>query len=148
MSLVLSQKERCGAWAMARIPAAALVGSWGDFEAIGWEKNGELQAVAIFNNFTGCDISMHIAAVPGKAWLRKAFLYAVFAYPFVQLKCRRISGYVPAKSVDVIAFDEHVGFKHEGRLRHALPDDDIVLLGLLAEDCRFIHRSIAYRKAA
>ena len=136
--MVFNQNERCGAWAMERIPAVRHFGGWGEFQAFGWEKNGELQAVVVFNYYSGADICMHVAAVPGKRWMTREFLRTVFAYPFLQLNCRRISGYIPAKAKDVIAFDSHIGFVFEGRKRAALPDDDLVVMGMLREECRFL----------
>jgi RimJ/RimL family protein N-acetyltransferase len=145
--IIFNQKERCAAWAFDRIPAMRHVGIWKDFEALGWEKRGELQAAVIFNLYSGADIAMHVAAIPGGRWLTKEFLFAAFAYPFLQLGCRRVSGYVPSKCRDVIAFDEHLGFTYEGTMRDALPDDDIVCLGMLRADCRFI-RKVELQKAA
>lgn len=145
--MIVYDKKRCGEFAYERIASMRHTGFWNDYEAFGWEQNGELQAAVIFNLYSGADIAMHIAAVPGRTWLRREFLYAAFAYPFVQLNVRRISGYVPAKSVDVIEFDEHLGFKREGLMREALPDDDIVCLGMLRKECRFI-RPQQLRKAA
>lgn len=142
--MIVYDKERLGDWAIERIDAMKHVKSWGDFEAVGWEKNGELQAVVVFNYFSGCDIAMHIAAVPGKRWMTREFLSACFRYPFIQLGCRRVSGYVPSKLTHVIEFDKHLGFEYEGTLRHALPDDDLILLGMLRENCRYVE----LRKAA
>ena len=51
---------------------------------------------------------------------------------------RRVTALVPAKNTAALRFDLHLGFKQEGVVRHALPDDDIIILGLLREDCRFI----------
>ena len=61
-----------------------------------------------------------------------------FMHPFAQWGLRRVTGLVPAKNTDALRFDLHLGFKQEGYLRHALPDDDLVLLGMLRENCRFI----------
>lgn len=145
--MIVFDKHQCGQFAHDRIPTMRHIGPWNDYEAFGWEHKGELVAAVVFNLYSGADIAMHVAAIPGRQWLRREFLYAAFAYPFIQLNCRRISGYVPAKSVDVIAFDEHLGFEREGYMRHALPDDDVVCLGMLRENCRWL-RPQTLRKAA
>ncbi len=133
--LVLDDKARCGAWALERI---AHVPSWGEwFEAIGLERDGDLLAVVVYNLWSGADIAMHVAAMPGRRWMTRGFLRAVFRYPFVQLGCRRVTGYVPASNLDAQRFDEHLGFVREGVMREALDNgEDVILYGLLREDAR------------
>lgn len=132
--VILNERDRCAEWARQRIPH---VPSWGEWcEAIGLEDDGELLAVVVFNLYSGADIAMHIAAVPGRRWMTREFLRVAFRYPFVQLGCRRVSGYVPASNADAQRFDEHLGFRREGLMRHALPDDDIIVYGMLREEAR------------
>ena len=132
--VILNERDRCAEWARQRIPH---VPSWGEWcEAIGLEEDGELLAVVVFNLYSGADIAMHIAAVPGRRWMTREFLRVAFRYPFVQLGCRRVSGYVPASNADAQRFDEHLGFRREGLMRHALPDDDIIVYGMLREEAR------------
>jgi RimJ/RimL family protein N-acetyltransferase len=132
--VILDQRDRCAEWARQRIPH---VPSWGEWcEAIGLEEDGELLAVVVYNLYSSADIAMHIAAVPGRRWMTREFLRVAFRYPFVQLGCRRVSGYVPASNADAQRFDEHLGFRREGLMRHALPDDDIIVYGMLREEAR------------
>ena len=132
--VILNERDRCAEWARQRIPH---VPSWGEWcEAIGLEENGELLAVVVYNLYSSADIAMHIAAVPGRRWMTREFLRVAFRYPFVQLGCRRVSGYVPASNFDAQRFDEHLGFQREGLMRHALPDDDIIVYGMLREEAR------------
>ena len=109
-----------------------------DAVAVGWREHGELRAVVLYDNFSACDCNMHIASDGTGNWLRRAFLVTCFMHPFAQWGLRRVTGLVPAKNTDALRFDLHLGFKQEGYLRHALPDDDLVLLGMLRENCRFI----------
>jgi RimJ/RimL family protein N-acetyltransferase len=133
--LVLDQKVRCGDWAKERVG----VSSWGDwYESIGWEQDGELIAVCVFTNWNGPDICMHIAAIPGRRWLRRQALQAVFRYAFVQLGVRRITGHVPAKNADAVRFDLNIGFRLEGVKRDGWWDDDMLVLGMLKSECRFL----------
>jgi RimJ/RimL family protein N-acetyltransferase len=136
--LVLDQRERCGEWARARIP---YVPSWGDwYQAIGLERDGELVAVVVFNLYSGADVAMHIAAVPGRRWMTRQFLRAAFRYPFIQLGCRRVSGFVPVTNLDAQRFDEHLGFRREGLMREALPNgEDVIVYGMLERESRW-HR--------
>lgn len=135
--IILNERDRLAAWAQSRIP---FVDSWGEWcEAIGLEKDGELLAVVVYNLFSGADIAMHIAAVPGRRWMTRDFLRVAFRYPFVQLKCRRVTGYVPASNADALRFDLHLGFVQEGRMREALPNgEDVLVLGMLKRECRWL----------
>ena len=138
--IILNERDRCAEWARQRIPH---VPSWGEWcEAIGLERDGELLAVVVYNYFSGegADIAMHIAAVPGRRWMTRQFLRVAFRYPFVQLKCRRVTGYVPASNADALKFDLHLGFQQEGRMREALKNgEDVIVLGMLERECRW-HR--------
>lgn len=134
--IILDERDRLAAWAQARI---AHVPSWGEWcEAIGLERDGELAAVVVYNLYSDCDIAMHVAAVPGRRWMTREFLRVVFRYPFRQLGVRRVTGYVPEKNTDALRFDLHLGFVREGLMRNALPDDNIIILGMLRDECRFL----------
>lgn len=134
--IVLDERERFAEFAKTRIPH---IDSWGEwYQAIGLERDGEPIAAVVYNYYSRCDIAMHVAAVPGRRWMTRAYLQAVFQYPFLQLKVNRVSGYVPAKNWDVQRFDEHLGFIREGVMRKALEDDDVIVYGMLKEECRFL----------
>lgn len=109
-----------------------------DAKAIGWLENGELRAVVVWDGFSKCDCNIHIASDGKPYWLSRGFLMAAFMHPFVQWNMRRVTGLVPAKNKEALRFDLHLGFVQEGYLRHALPDDDLIILGMLRESCRFI----------
>lgn len=134
--VILDQRDRCAEWARQRI---AHVPSWGEWcEAIGLEDDGELLAVVVYNLYSGADIAMHIAAVPGRRWMTREFLRVAFRYPFVQLGCRRVSGYVPASNADALRFDLHLGFVREGVMREALENgEDVIVLGMLEREGRW-----------
>lgn len=134
--VVLDERERFGDFAKERIGHVTNWGEW--YQAIGLERDGEAIAACIFNCYSGADIAMHIAAIPGRRWMVREFLRACFTYPFAQLGVRRVSGFVPAKNLDAQRFDEHLGFVREGLMRHALHDDDVIVYGMIKEDCRWV----------
>lgn len=109
-----------------------------DVAAIGWQSDGQLRAVTLWDGFSACDCNIHIASDGKGNWLSRSFLRASFLHPFVQWDLRRVTGLVPARNEAALRFDLHLGFVREGVVRHALPDDDIILLGMLREDCRWI----------
>lgn len=110
-----------------------------DFSALGLARDDELISGIIYNGFSWPDILMHIGSVPGRKWLNREFLYSMFAYPFVQLRCQRVTGLIPRKNKDCRRFAEHLGFEFEGKMRRALVDDDLMVYGLLEEKCKW-HR--------
>lgn len=134
-TLIYGQEERLLPWAQERIGIGPFRR---DAYTMGLEKDGELVMVVVFDNFSAVDCNVHLCSDGSRRWMNKDILLAAMAYVFVQLKLNRITGLVPAKKTDVIAFDEHFGFEREGYCRKALPDDDLVILGLLRENCRFI----------
>lgn len=102
---------------------------------------GQLVAGVVYDNFRGHDLHMHIAAVEGRRWLRREFLYEGFRYPFEQLGCERLTGLVASRNIEAQRFDEKLGFVLEGRLRQWLPDgDDLLVYGMLKSECRFLKR--------
>lgn len=110
-----------------------------DAKTIGLERDGEIRAAVIFDNFSETDLCMHIASDGTRAWMSKGLLLAAFAYPFVQLGKLRVTGLVPAHNADALAFDENLGFVREGYHPLAGPGgSDLISLGLLRSACRFI----------
>jgi len=116
-----------------------------DAVGIALEKAGRLAAVVVYDGFSACDCNMHIASDGSRRWMTRELLVAAFRYPFVTAGLNRVTGLVPAKNVEALAFDQKLGFRLEGVCREALPDDDVVILGLLKRDCPFIPKE--YRDA-
>lgn len=131
---IYDDQERLISWASEVIGFAPRP----DVQHMGWQENGVLRAVVLWDGFSECDCNIHIASDGTGRWLRRAFLRAAFMHPFAQWNLRRVTALVPSKNTAALRFDLHLGFKQEGVIRHALPDDDITILGLLREDCRFI----------
>ena len=109
-----------------------------EYSALGLMEDGVLIAGVIYNHYNKPNIMAHIADIPGKKWLTRDFLFAMFDYPFNQLECNRITGLVPKKNKEARRFDTHLGFEYEGNMRHALPDDDMLIYGMLKEKCKWL----------
>lgn len=109
-----------------------------DARAIGYEDASGIRAVAVYDTFSLCDCFMHIASDRSGLWLNRRSLVAAFAYPFIQLDLRRVTGFIAASNVPSLRFAMHLGFEVEGHRRNALPGDDVVMLGMLRSQCRFI----------
>lgn len=136
-NLIYGQEDRLLPWAQDRVSVAFRR----DAYTLGLEKNGELVAVVVYDSFGETDCAMHIASDGTKAWMNKALLLSAFAYPFKQLGLLRVTGLVPADNNAALEFDKNLGFKEEGYHPKAGPGGkDLVSLGLLKENCRFVGR--------
>jgi RimJ/RimL family protein N-acetyltransferase len=134
--LILDQRVRCGDWAKERIEG---VQSWGTlYEAIGWEQDGQLTAVVVYDHWSGPDVNMHIAALPGCRWMRRLYLRTVFQYPFLKLGTRRVTANVASLNNPCVRFCLHIGFKLEGIKRDGWHGDDMLVLGMTRAECRYL----------
>lgn len=112
-----------------------------DAHTIGLEKDDEIVAVVVFDTFSESDCNIHIATDGTRKWMNKELLLSTFAYPFTQLGFRRITGLVTADNEEALRFDEHLGFVREGyHPKAGIGGKDLISLGMLREDCRFIDR--------
>lgn len=120
---------------LERIP---YVEEWGPHEAIGLERNGQLIAGTVYDHYTISNVNMSFAAMPGRQWLTRTYLQAMFRYPFVQLGVRRVTGLIASKNVDSLRFAAHLGATVDGVMKDALPDDDLVIMGILRARCKYV----------
>ena len=133
MSLVVNSHE-VGKWICERLGGLySPIGS----SSIGLERNGELVAGVLYDNFVGRCISMHVAA-KGKNWLNKAFIFTCFDYPFNQLKCAKVLGLVPASNAVARRFDEHLGFSLEHVITDGAKDGDLCIYSMTRDACRYL----------
>lgn len=125
--------ERIGPWVCARAG-----GTWtpGRGTAIGRERNGQLIAGVLYEDFNHANIICHIAGVGN--WLNREFLWTIFDYPFRQLKVKRITTPVAQSNIKSQRFTEHLGFELEARLQDAHPSGDLFIYRMMAADCRWL----------
>jgi RimJ/RimL family protein N-acetyltransferase len=132
--VIYDEKERVGDFVSSMVGGA----NWGAHTAIGLERDGELIAGVVYDTYTGPSIAMHVAAIPGRRWMVREFLCAVFRYPFLQLGCDRITGPVASFNADALKFDLHLGFEYEATLAKAVPGGDLILLVMWRDKCRWL----------
>jgi RimJ/RimL family protein N-acetyltransferase len=101
-------------------------------------NQGELIAGVWYEWFNGANMNMHVAAVPGRRWMTREFLFAAFAYPFNDAGVRRVTGIVAESNHDARRFDEHLGFSLEARLKDAAPDGDLLVYRMFKDECRWL----------
>lgn len=97
-----------------------------------------LVAGVLYEDWNGANVCMHVAAIPGRYWLNREFLWYAFFYPFVQLKVKRITGIVPSCNLDARKFDEKLGFELEAILSDAHPQGDLMVYRMTADKCRWL----------
>ena len=100
------------------------------------KEDGSIWGVTAFDHFSEYDCEIFMCGEPGFG--SRPLLKATFAYPFKQLGKKRVTARVDANDEHTLSIDRRIGFKEEGRLRDALGDRDIVVLGMLKDECRWI----------
>lgn len=114
----------------------SLVGPY-PFEALGAVRDGWLIGGVLYNNWRGASIETHWAGEPG--WMTRAHLRCLFAYPFLQLKCRRVTGIIRRRNKTARKIAEKLGFRLEGVARQGYEDgEDAMIYGMLKTDCRWL----------
>ncbi|HEY1430760.1 MAG TPA: GNAT family protein [Stellaceae bacterium] len=130
----LDDPERVAEWVRQRVPH---VPDWGPCAVIGVMRGEELLAGVVYNNYRWPSIEASIASASPE-WCSRRNLAAIFAYPFITLKCRRLGAMTEDASLGVIAFLRRLGFREEGVLRDALPSGSARLFGMTPGECRWL----------
>lgn len=101
-------------------------------------RDDETIAAVIFDDFNGYNVFMHCAAIPGKKWLNRHFLYEAFKHPFVTLGAGRITLWIERTNTASCSFARNLGFRHETTLERAAQDGgDVVIYKMFREECRY-----------
>lgn len=133
MRLVLGQDQAVAAWTKARIGHC---NDWGPYAAIGVADSGEnLIAGVVYNNWHPHYKSIEIStASDSRRWLTKSLITGIFAYPFMQLGCQRVTAATPRNAHTARQFLETFGFQPEGIVRLGFGTQDAFIWGLLASE--------------
>jgi len=132
--VICDDPERIGKWVSKRTGTKW----WCQHAAIGFEKDGALVAGIVYDNFNGKNIFAHIAAVPNKRWLTKAFLRYMCHYPFNELKVNRVTGMIPSTNKASIRFVEKLGAELETTLKDAHPKGDLLVYRMIKKNCKYL----------
>jgi RimJ/RimL family protein N-acetyltransferase len=108
----------------------------GPHHSFAFFRDGELAGACVFDAFTDHECCIHLAihSTPVPIWAIRSAL----AYPFQQLKLKRITAAIRADNEPALAIAKRNGFVEEGRKRKAAGDCDEVIMGLLAEECAHV----------
>jgi len=100
---------------------------------------GKLLGRVIYSDYTGPggSIQIHVTAWE-KRWISRALLFMVFDYPFNQLGVKKIFGHIKRSDEETLRFAFNAGFKAEAGLDGVYPGDDLIIVALYREGCRFL----------
>jgi RimJ/RimL family protein N-acetyltransferase len=136
-SIITNNPDFVGEFVMSRQPhpAAYVPGSC---QALGWAHGNHLIAGVLYYQYSSVNIWAAVAAEPGHNWLNRAGLWAIFDYPFRQLKVRRMTIAIDEGNAQSIRFCERLGFQPETRLAAASPSGDLLIYRMFEEDCLWL----------
>lgn len=141
-TIICDQPARVGDWVCARVGGKFnLSDSW----AIGLEKGGQLIAGVVFDTWLGNSIAMHVAGEGGH-WMTREFAKVCFTYAFIQLKVKKVLGFVDSTNTKARRYDEHLGFQLEHVIKDAGKFGDICIYSMTADQCRFIKEDYGLKK--
>jgi hypothetical protein len=132
--LILDNKYRVGLWVAQEVGQTA---DWGNFQAFGIERDGEIVAGIVMHMFNGANAVCHVAIKRPSKMLKK-LLRVTADYLFNQCKLKRITGMVPTNEPRTIAFDKHIGWEEEFVMKDAAPGADMQVLVMWADKCPWL----------
>lgn len=102
------------------------------YTAMGIEREGQVVAGAVFNNYTRFDVEVTVAGGP----FSRGFISAVGDYVFEQIGCLRMS--ITTEQEEVIEIAKRLGAQTEGLKRNRFGKGrDATILGILREDWNY-----------
>jgi RimJ/RimL family protein N-acetyltransferase len=111
---------------------------------IGFKKNGYYICVVVYNNFRASpddvpiSIEISIASID-RSWCTRHNLHVIAAYPFIQLKVKRVQATVAKRNKHTRKFLVSSGFKYEGLQRQGwVFGGDATVYSLLNTECRWL----------
>jgi RimJ/RimL family protein N-acetyltransferase len=128
--------DMVAAFVKARIPHMQN-SDFGQFTALGVVRDGTLLGGVVYNNYNHHDIHASYAFDSPK-WCTRSVLRTLFAYPFKQLGCVRMTAIIGRKNKHARKMIDRLGFKLEGTCRKAADGHtDAMIYGLLARECKW-----------
>lgn len=132
--MIVFDKDRIGPWVCERTGGLYEAST---SQAIGLEKDGQLIAGVLYDNFNGRSCCIHVAA-EGKRWMTREYLKVCFDYPFNQLKVNQLIGLVDSENEQARRFDEHLGFRVSAVIPDAGKTGDLMIYTMHRNQCRWI----------
>lgn len=113
-------------------------GTWTPIcQAIGQMHDGQLIAGIMYDAYTGASIAMH-SRVDDPRRVSRQWIWAIFDYPFNQLKVKRVTGLVSMANKKAQETNEHLGWKRETTIADYFPDGDAIIYVMRRDECRWL----------
>lgn len=137
--LIIDDKERINQWLYRRVGRSNPFGPINTFNAVGIEdEQGNLIGGVVFDSFDpGARCSMHCAGERSD-WCSRKLLRFCFDYVFNVARCKVVVITVLANNTEALEFNERVGFKELARVKDGAGDQDLVILTLHRDDCKWV----------
>ena len=127
--IIAEPREVIAAWVGAKTGGFEFKPPYSALASIG--ADGRITAGVVFQNWTGRDIELSVAA----SSISRSLLKAIYLYTVHQLGCRRVTFRVRSSDLKTQESAQRLGAKWEGRIRRFYSDsEDAVILGILKED--------------
>lgn len=102
-------------------------------------REGHLEAVACFHEYRQEHGSIELTfATKSPKWQSRRYIRAIFGYAFGQLGCGRITTFAPAVNSMATRLNDRIGFVREGIMRKAFYGGDLVMFGMLRDECKWL----------
>jgi hypothetical protein len=75
-------------------------------------------------------------------WVNRTMLWLTFDYPFNQIGVEKLFGQVPANNAEALKFNENLGFTVEHVIKGVYPEEDMLLMSIVRDKCRFLKMRI------
>jgi RimJ/RimL family protein N-acetyltransferase len=125
VKLVFGRDRKVADWVGDRLDIA----DFGPCTAIGVTRQGRIIAGLVYSAWRPPTIEITIAS-DDKHWATRRVIRAFMRYPFVQLKCKRLTAITAVRNDPARVTLERLGFIREGLHRDWFPDDDAISYGL------------------
>lgn len=139
--ILLGNDDLIGQWVARRTGGSYHAGSG---KTIALVEDDRIIAAVLYEGHNGASIQTHMAAVPGRNWMTRQYLWKIFDYPFRQLDCNLIIAPVASDNLDSRRFCKHLGFETQATLRDAHPNGDLLILGMYRNQCKWLKLGARY----
>jgi len=108
------------------------------------DEQDEFVCVVVMTNFSPRNVDLNLVIEKRKFTPKAAVIMfnEIFNFLFNHLDIARVTALLRGKNLESRRITEHFGFKLEGVMRNAFPDDDLHVYGFLAEE----YHSHAWRR--
>jgi hypothetical protein len=123
-----------GEWVMSRASGVFVPG----IDVVFMAHRGQTRLGGfVFSGYLHASIQVHMAG-DDPHWCSRDLMWTIFDYAFNQLAVRKVIAAVASTNEIAMAQDLRAGFQIEGRIKHAVPDGDLIILTMERHQCRWL----------